>query len=583
MSATSLRLITFLVGPLLSACLTAVSLALVAWSPLTMFPDIERACRMTHVAIANCASGALAAGVVTLASFLLVIVVAVWMRRAATLSAPPYLVPSLPKILFLLFCFALVLVHLISRELGPAYASRIEELKHFSNLVSIENVLWPLLIQLLLLERDRCLYSAVVALLMLILTLTIFRTTALTVFAFGFAVPLGCLLWYAHRLPQAGDTTWVVAKRSALVGLVAVALFSDGWRDTQSRTIGSNPISQTATANGPSLELGTIGRFRQRLVYPLYQAAMVAQLSDTLPLPTMLDELKRKLRLSDRPNLNEFTYTLIERGDSEPQGTEIGETTSLYYGEGAAYFGKAGIVWALGAPLLFVFIWLVSMKLRIEASAVLSIALWRSSFAGLITMLPSLFIQLACLFAMTRLGNAINPPSLKAPLLSRITAGLLLIVVMATVAVETWAVVDEPARKQLAEITFAATGGCSFDNNAVAALPDRIARAAVVPGREIRSTLIAYTPDRIELLLPYGGIVQQHLPALIATVSSVARCTGGETPTALLNGMRTASTFGAIPINLAAFGATGITAILLMIIFLRRDYRWQLPMQQNDL
>ena len=495
-------------------------------------------------------------------AFVLVVVAILWAKQRFIRSGvPPLLVPPLVTKLFLAFCFALTVAHLTSRELGPAYSSRIDELSHFSTFTSIENLLWPLLIQLLLLEEDTRLRAAIVSVLMMILALTPYRAVTLAIYAFAFALPLAYALWDAHRLKWAKGAVLAVAGRAALVALIGGAIFLGGVVDSQTRAVTATP--QSIGPEVPAVELSTKSRIRQRLAFPLYQAAIVSHLSTTTTLPTIIDELERKFRLSNRPNLNEYVYKIIY-----PGSTTVGETTSLYYGEGAAYFGKAELLWTLGAPLLFVVAWPLLSGVGLDAGAILSVALWRSSFAGFITILPALLLQLAALFVMSRLGR-VHSTWFKAPILSRLTAVFLLISILAAASALAWASLDDPQRRDLLRLEFAADSGCEFDRTTAGSLPDRVDQALSVPGRPFKSMLSLYTPARVYLVVPYGKMLQQHLSEFIAPVSSFIRCKNSNVSSAKIDDLQIVSSLGTVPLNVLTLTSTIMAAVLLCGVPLR--------------
>ncbi len=547
----------------MAAVVAAVSLAVVVASPLDKFPEIEHACLVTHLADPDCVAGAYSAGISTLVAFILVVITALWAMRWLNMSlALPVLVPPLLTKLFLAFFCVLIFAHLVTRELAPAYSSRIGDLSHFSTFTSVENLLWPLLVQLLLLEKDWRLRSTISAVLMLILILTPYRAVSLAIFAFSFVLPLVYLLWAAYRAAWAKRALWAVANRAVLVALVGCAILSDGTVDSQTRAVTATPLAATGHEPG-MIELSTMGRVRQRLAFPLYQAAIVSYLSKTTKLPTVIDELERKFRLNDKPNLNEFTYNTIYPGI-----VTLGQTTSLYYGEGAAYLGKAGLLWTLGAPLMLVVAWLLLRRAGLEVGAILSIALWRSSFAGLITILPALLFQLSAMFVMCRLGRLVNSGWLKAPMVSHFATGFLLIAVLAAAAAQAWASLHDPQRRDVLRLEFVAKSGCEFDMTNIGRLPDRVDQTLISPGRTFKSSLTFYTPERLYLILPYGKVLKQHLSAFIAPVSNFTKCKPtNDSSSVEIGDVRTVSSFGIIPLDLLTFVSMLVTAFLLAQTF----------------
>ena len=580
MPTATKRLLTFLIGPIMVTALTAVSLAIVMSSSPARFPEIQYACSVVGIADPVCLSEASVAGILTIVAFLLVIAVAVWASRRFDIDAVAAfpLSPLLTKI-FLAFGFALIIVHLLERGLGPAYSSHMDELYHFSNFISLETLLWPFLIQLLLIEQDFRLRGAIISLLLLITILTPFRTAALTIFVFAFALPLVLSIGDAYRAAWRRNTLIPIASRAALVSIAACTFLLSGAVDTQTRALSAAPQFQGKPIRDAELpaEMTTLQRVQQRLAYPLYQAGLVARVSESTSLPSVIDEFGRKFRLSDKPNLNEFLYKQIY-----PSARTLGQTDTLYYGEGAAYFGKAGIIWALCAPISFVVAWLWLRRAAVEVGAILSIQLWRSSFAGLVTMLPAVLLQVAGMAVMSRFGRFAAAPLFNTHI-PRFANGFLVVSVLAAAAALGWTTVDEPQRRDLLRLELVAPSGCTFEVTTIPSLPHRVDEAVTIPGRAFRSEVTSYTPERVYLVVPYGKVLKQHLSDLVASVSFFTVCDATKNSSgAQIRATTMVSGRGILPLNLLALAAAMIAAILLAgmpveglfaSLFARRDLR----------
>jgi hypothetical protein len=200
----------------------------------------------------------------------------------------------------------------------------------------------------------------------------------------------------------------------------------------------------------------------------------------------------------------------------------------------------------------------------LEASAVLGIALWRSCFAGLITMLPALLLQLAGLCVMTRCANWGSAAWLKGSMVCRLALGLLLIPVLAAAAGQTWATVDASSRTELVRMSFSPEKSCTFDLTKIAGLTGQVDAAVAASGRAVRSSVVVDIPTRIDLVLPYGGGFRDYLRELMAPVSSLTVCKIADaSPRVQVRGIKMVSGLGVIPLNLLALVATMLTAVLL--------------------
>jgi hypothetical protein len=541
--------LAFLAGAITATAVAAVSFAIVASTSLEKFPEIAYACAITQLNDHACLAGAYLAGALTLAAFALVLVSIVWAAHRPKLGVTEKIaVPQTVTMLLLAFCFALLLAHLIARGLIPANPSRIDELHYFSTFVSIENLLWPLLIQLLLLEKDTRLRSGLISALMLIMVLTPYRAVVFAIFVFGFALPIGYLLCDGYREKWSRTSLAAIATRTVLATAIGVVLFLDGAVDSQARALTASPIELVAPLvkrpPGEPIELTTIGRLRQRFAFPLYQAAIVEHLSRTQAVPSLLDELARKFRLNDHPNLNEFAYRAIY-----PGSVTVGQTTSLYYGEGAAYFGAAGILWTVCAPLLLVIAWFLLSRLGLEVGAIMGIALWRSSFAGLITILPAVLLQLFVIFVIAR-SRVIA--WFTTPKTSHLATALLLMILPVAAVAQIWATVHEPARHNLLKLEFQPKDGCAFNMRTIQELPDSVDNAFSLPERRFESALSLASPNRIFLVLPYGQQLRSHLSELVVPVSHFTECKGVTPASSVIGGrVQTVSGIGIIPLYLA--------------------------------
>jgi hypothetical protein len=126
----------------------------------------------------------------------------------------------------------------------------------------------------------------------------------------------------------------------------------------------------------------------QRLAYPLFQAHFASVIAAQVPVPTVADEILGKIRVRRAPNLNEFLYGIVHG-----TGT-VGEMTSLYYGEAAAYSKSPPVIWIFIAPLLIVAAWLILRRFGYETGTLMGVQIWRGSLGGLIPLIPALVLQM---------------------------------------------------------------------------------------------------------------------------------------------------------------------------------------------
>jgi hypothetical protein len=553
--------VAFLIGSVLALGLAAVSLAALLVSPLKDFPELRYDCWIIGIAEPNCAAGAQAAAIWNFVGFAIVFCFALWSlaRSNRGQSAPRPLSPAATELL-LACCACALLAHVTLREIGPAYASRTDELLHFGHFISLENVFWPLLIQLLLIEQSLRLKTMITALLLVIASLSIFRTAVLTIFLFAFLLPAIFALVEAYRASWSRAALIPAFGRSAIMLLAALSLMASLATDSQSRVLSTNAqiaaLAPPQQESEPNAELSAGQRLRQRLIIPFYQAAITREIATTTRLPSILDEIAEKFRLSSKPTLSEAVYRQIE-----PRG--IGSINSLFYGEGAAYFGSFGWLWTILAPSLFVLAWLGLNRLGVEASALLSVQLWRSFFAGLVTLLPALCVQLAALFLLTSPGRFKWFKWANDRRALAVGGACLMSASFAAAAVQGWALVTDAQRGSLLRLELDPSTGCEFDTSAIPDLAGRVDELALNIGRPSRAVVTSYTAEHVYLLMPYRDVMTPHISDIIDRASAFVVCSQGSNEAPVhVAAQNSISSIGFLPLKVLALTATLLAALL---------------------
>ena len=254
----------------------------------------------------------------------------------------------------------------------------------------------------------------------------------------------------------------------------------------------------------------------QRVAFPLYQAAIAGHLAATVPLPTLWHDIGRKFRLTDAPTLEEFLFRKIYGGDSN------GQTTALYYSEAAAYFPGPPLVWMILGPALIVAAWLLLRRAAFDAGTILGVGLWRSSFSGLVTVLPGMLIQLAVLAAIARLGPILT----RLPRLERISrmpvkAGLAIIMGCLFLA-QAWTIVETPARRTLLIATFSVAKACKLESPSWVTI--RTDQALAEKGLNTRSAMAWVAGNSVAVTMPFGRRVESSLPAVATKIATLVGC-----------------------------------------------------------
>lgn len=554
------------IGLALAAVLAA--LVVLATFGLADFPAIAQACTLNRLRDEACTADAARIGLLAVFAYVAVLAGGIalyrWSDRRsgdATVSLPETAIRVV-----LIAAFAVVLVHLLALVAGPAFGSRSDESLHYGALVSIENLLWPLLLQLYVSQPDSRLRAAVLAALLAIMALSPYRSASLAIMTFGFAVPLAAALWQAARAgwPRALMLAWLRQAAFALTLGAIVAwggyvgtvtrfpslLVRDQSEAAEARARArpaAPPVSvaqpeipppaQAPAAEKPAapavekpaapdeLPTGTVtapppaafgARLAQRIVFPLYQAAIVGKLATLVPLPGLSNELGRKFRLSEEPTLEEFLFRRIYGG------TGADQTTSLFFGEAVAYFPGPPLVWMILGPLTLVVAALLLRRAGIPSATTLGVALWRSSFSGLAPILPALLIQLAGLGAMGWTGRfAPGWPRLRRPVQATARHGLTLVTAIVLV-VQVWTVAATPARRTLSIARFTIAPQCQLVSPTW--VPTRTDQALDAAGVSARSSLAWTIGDGLAVTLPHGDRMAPVLPDIARRIATLVEC-----------------------------------------------------------
>lgn len=546
-------------GMALAAMLAA--LLVLATFGLKDFPAIGQACALNGLSEAACTASAWKVGGFAVLAYGVVLIGGIAIHRRSdrgTAAAGPQLADTGVR-LVLCAALAIVLVHLTAQVAGPAFASRADEAVRYGSLISIENLMWPLLLQLYLSQPDGRLRAAVLAALLAVMALSPYRSALLAIMIFGFAVPLAAALWNTARTGWPRALVLDCARQGALaiaIGAVAAwggyvgtvnrfpsMLVVDQFLEAQARAQKRPPIQveraeapAQAPASNPAAPprsppaqsppsaaalpaaavtapppAALVPRLAQRVVFPLYQAAIVGTLASEVPLPSLWNELGRKFRLTQEPTLEEFLFRRIYGGRGPDQ------TTSLYFGEAVAYFPGPPVIWMVVGPLALVLAALLLQRRGIPAGTTLGVALWRSSFSGMAPILPALVLQLATLVALGRANRWTLHPLLRRAGRHALTAMLAVVL-----AVQLWSIAATPTRRSLLIADFRVAPQCVLVSPSwVPIYTDRVMAAA---GQSVRSSLAWSVSDAVAVTLPSSARAEPLLGEIAARLASLVEC-----------------------------------------------------------
>jgi hypothetical protein len=575
------------------------SLLAVAHFGLSGFPMVAQACLLNGLSEEGCAAGASRVGHLAAIAYLVVLSAGVGLGRlwpAKGGRSIAELPPSLVR-LVLMVAFALLGAHLVALVAGPAFASRSDESEHYAILISVENLLWPFLLQLYVSQSNQQLRACLLSALLVVMALTPYRAVLLAVVVFGFAIPFVRALWSAARNVRSRVAIECCAGQGAILLVVAGFAVWGGYVGTLTRfpslyvaeqaetakarlssaepPSASSPAALPEPSAGPPAPIaqpdpstaapravtalppaGLLPRLAQRLAFPLYQAAIAGQLATTVTLPSPWTELGRKFRLTSDPTREEFLFRRIYGGVTSDQ------TTSLYYGEAVAWFPGPPFVWMILGPLALVVAALAFARTGFASATLFGVGVWRSSFSGLVPILPAMIMQLAALASLAWLARRSDRwPRLGRVALAIARPGLAVVVGLLLIA-QLWAITSTPARRTLVIANFSLSPHCTLVSPTWVTI--RTDQALARRGMSVRSSLAWTAGDSLAVTLSLGPRANPALPDIASGIATLVECSG-ETPAAIVTPV-SAQRFGAVinPLDVAA--AVALLAALLGLL-----------------
>lgn len=540
-----------LVALFLATIAMATTLAFTVPFHTEFFPAIHYACTVNGLSPSGCLSLAREAGLYSSGVYAVVLAAVLWRRRstAPMTSGEQNGEASPSQALFVTASLVIMSLHTAFLLLGPAYASRLNETEVYSHLVSLENLLLPLLLQLYVLaRRDSPLQMPLLASLLIGMALSPYRAMVIALYLFGLLLPLALAIWERRRR---GTGHWrELGCQAAMALLVGGALVLAGIQDTRMRSPTllayseglaelppERPLPAEAARGAAKLRPAGVAqergeaapnrptekelmppvdlanRLAQRVVFPLYQAAIAGHLADTgAALPSLSDQVLRKLRLGDTPNLEEFLFRRIYGGEGH------GETTSLTYGEARAYFPGHPLLWMFAVPSLLVLAWWASARRGVECGTLFGLALWRSSFSGLFPILPALLLQSAGLWLLRRF-----------PLRrwAKVTQILMGVSLTCALLFQAWTLASLlSGRRDVLYARFELEPGCWLAPNGRMSDNGEPVLDAVgeKQGFRMRTVVVAHHRTALLLALPHGKAAMPLLDAERAAIASISRC-----------------------------------------------------------
>jgi hypothetical protein len=521
------------VGLVMSLAAIMAALLIAATYPLGTFPELVETCAGNGLDAMTCGDAALKIGWYSLAAFAAVIVITAYMWHYASRWEAKSHTPIHPIVTksIVAVTMGLVAAHYVTQLYSPAYSSRMDEVVRYLHFVAIENLLWPLLLQLFVTESEGRIRIGILTALVAIMALTPYRSVYLAIPIFGFATPILGDMARDIRLRGLSVAISRSAKPAALAALVAVCAIWSGYVDGAGRDL-SNRLrgleQPTAQAEAPpQARQFQVTRLAQRVVHPLVQAAILEHLTTQMPVPSFMDELRWKFRLGSRLPLSQFLY---EKEYHSGQG--VGGTNFLYYGEAAAYMPHLMVLWMVAAPLLIVVVWLALRRKIADVGTICGIQMWRSSLAGIVTILPALIVQVLAMTGMVFLSRRLaSSSSLK--WLSGASTSVVLLAIATAVGLQCWTI--GRSRDAILAMEVAPPQGCAFvkwgdmPHTVDAVLADHGVKIAsgVWIGDRYDEPLQPNRP--VMLLIPQGHAAKRLAGELLDRLGANIRC--GDKPT----------------------------------------------------
>jgi len=409
----------YVVGGLaLAIFYTAAALGIAIWqTDLQWFGDITLACQVTLSPLDQCRLDTIAVGWETLAGLCLaaLMLIATLLLPQGRQTVNRWALPpntferSILYRLFIIGVLTLLCAHFFTRITGQDQLGRLAMIEREGIFTSLENLCWPILLQLYVTDRSRIGRYFALTLLLVIASLAFFRGTLLLILIFGIGFYLLEFIWRTLNRRNHWKRYRPILTERLIIGIVvSLLLIPAVITDSASRKAyvlsGQSTTDISSAARQPTSSLQTpdpnitqkpllptgLGerQILQRIMSPLYHASMARKLADTVSPPTAWDGLARKLRLSNQPNLNEHLYHAIY--PSHPAG----QTTSLFFGEGAAWSSTPPLFWIVSAVLFLFLLALAGERVGIPIGLLVGLAIWRGYTGGLIDILPSLMLQI---------------------------------------------------------------------------------------------------------------------------------------------------------------------------------------------
>jgi hypothetical protein len=343
-------------------------------SEISNFVDVIRPCSLVMLTESICKAKALDVGVINSTGAILSLFICWPLLCVATKRVKIYIGDD--SICEFYLCLSVLIIYFMySQGRAPFVIYREEQFKFFANEISLINLVWPVCLQLI--SQSPNLTSAFYrsSFFVSLISYLPLRGPIFSGLIFGILVP--GFTYFKSNMRNFSNISY---KKMFLFFFSILIFISFLAFETKTR--------KTNLAVNGDIWSDTKAKLLQRSVMPLFQSVFADYHVIDVNIPSLSEELLAKFRLRSGRSLNGYLFSETHGG------SQLGETTSLYYGEAVLRSSAPAIVWLIVSPLLFIITYLFILALGYDISVIVALALWRSSLGGVVELLPSLLIQI---------------------------------------------------------------------------------------------------------------------------------------------------------------------------------------------
>jgi hypothetical protein len=234
-----------LVGLMMALAAVTTALVIASVIPPAWFPELVYNCAQNGMDPFFCAMGSIKAGIYSVGALAIVFAISAYLARYTAQRNGQLgvrLDSSVTKFV-LAAVMAILIFHLVAQHYGPAETSRLDEIIHYSPLISIENLLWPLLLQMFVMNVEERVRIRILGVLIVILAVTPYRSVFVAVLIFGFIVPIAMEVWVGFKSRWPRQLVYRILTQSALASVITVCAAWGSYVDSVGRDLTEAKLS----------------------------------------------------------------------------------------------------------------------------------------------------------------------------------------------------------------------------------------------------------------------------------------------------------------------------------------------------